>query len=86
MEHTHHTCDRCGKKINGNLKALSFMRFVVKKPMNIRVTTPNGYVAREFIDEFSNELNLEIHGCNEYKYFELCGNCRKDFERFMRNE
>lgn len=88
MEHRniYHTCDRCGKRIGGNIRKLNFIRFFAKKPMDMCITSPNGYVIREFMDKFSNEINVEIQTCGKNENFQLCGECRRDFERFMKNE
>ena len=72
-----HTCDRCGKKI-------------IPKPwkdVKFKPIASCGDIIPAFED---NDMCLEIKNVCRYEFhermYELCPKCRKDFERFMRNE
>lgn len=72
-----HTCDRCGKEIiPKNWKEVRFKQVGCC-----------GDIVPTFED---NDMCLEIKNVRRYKFLEktydLCPKCRKDFERFMRNE
>lgn len=72
-----HTCDRCGAEIK--FKPRQQLQYV---PCGI-YSEP---VARFTEDEISCEL-YKTRFCGKLKKtYELCPKCRKDFERFMRNE
>lgn len=72
-----HTCDRCGKEI------------IPKSWKEVRFKQVGccGDIVPTFED---NDMCLEIKSVRRYKFLErtydLCPKCRKDFERFMRNE
>jgi hypothetical protein len=71
------TCDRCGKEIiPKNWKEVRFKQVGCC-----------GDIVPTFED---NDMCLEIKNVRRYKFlektYELCPKCRKDFERFMRNE
>ena len=72
-----HTCDRCGKKI------------ILKnwKEVMFKEVGSCGDVVHTFEN---NDMYLEIKNVRRYKFlektYELCNKCRKDFERFMKNE
>lgn len=72
-----HTCDRCGKEI------------IPKswKKVKIKPTASCGDIIPVFED---NDMCLEVKNVRRYKFLErtydLRPKCRKDFERFMRNE
>ena len=72
-----HTCDRCGKEIIP--KSWNKVRF--KKVGRC------GDIVPTFED---NDMCVEIKNVRRYEFLErtydLCPKCRKDFERFMRNE
>lgn len=72
-----HTCDRCGKEI-------------IPKPwkdVKFKPIASCGDIIPAFED---NDMCLEIKNVCRYEFhermYELCPKCRKDFERFMRNE
>lgn len=72
-----HTCDRCGAEIK--FKPRQQLQYV---PCG----TYSEPVARFTEDEISCEL-YKTRFCGKLKKtYELCPKCRKDFERFMRNE
>lgn len=66
------TCDRCGEKIKRTL--------IRKGEMYIKTEIQEGYLASDLLD------NFELILYTKEAQFELCPKCRKDFERFMRNE
>lgn len=72
-----YTCDRCGKEIIP--KSWNEVKF---KPIGMC-----GDMVPYFED---NDMCLEIRNARRYGFhertYELCPKCRKDFERFMRNE
>lgn len=67
-----HTCDRCGEKIKNTL--------IRKGKMNIKTEVQEGYHASNVLNDF------EIILYTKEAQFELCPKCRKEFERFMKNE
>lgn len=72
-----HTCNRCGAEI----------RFKPKQQLQyVPCGTYSEPVARFTEDEISCELH-KIRFCGRLKkIYELCPKCRKDFERFMKND
>ena len=72
-----HTCDRCGREMIP--KSWNKVRF--KKVGRCGAIVPT------FED---NDMCLEIKNVRRYEFLErtydLCHKCRRDFERFMRNE
>lgn len=72
-----HTCDRCGKKIT--IRSIT----EIGKQITGRYT--------ETIPKFDDDDKwAEIEEVHKFFFigqkYELCPKCRKDFERFMRNE
>lgn len=89
-----YTCDRCGEKIeeipsNVIQSWRNIIRRRLLKPSELHTLTADkaGYISKTEllspdvvsaeIVEYYNMKRNEIH---------LCGKCRKEFERFMRNE
>lgn len=74
-----HTCDRCGEKIShrkrNEMKYTGFGKYSIPYPI-----FEDGDVVGE-IEKI--EKHRIFPGT---KVLELCPKCRKDFERFMRNE
>lgn len=71
-----HTCDRCGKEI-----ATETMGIIIFSEYG---TSLNEIPAFGLGDE---KGNIAIHTFEHVnKKYELCSECEKDFERFMRNE
>lgn len=72
-----HTCDRCGEKIKA-------------KPKNEMHFVRIGMYSDMTIDFSDSDIGAEIEKIHRVKFlnhkYELCPKCRKDFERFMRNE
>lgn len=89
-----YTCDRCGEKIeeipsNVMKSWRNVIRRRILKPSELHTLTTdkNGYVSKnelllpdvvsvEIVEYYNGKRN-DIH---------LCGNCRKEFEVFMRNK
>lgn len=87
-----HTCDRCGETIELVPENGRFRTFIQKNrriPAHIskEICERNGYVTEEFLKnpEITSASIVEYYNFKEYEY-DLCPKCRKEFERFMRNE
>lgn len=83
-----HTCDRCGVKVKP-IQEEQIFRFVHinRADLQMMYSEKNGYVVG--ITPTSEEnISVElVEDCVIRKAkFELCPKCRKEFERFMRNE
>lgn len=94
-ENIYHTCDRCGKKISDEIhrarRAHFFRREVI--PIKLKAITyePFSYDSEKKIIEINEDSKiLEMQIITSYNEkvteLELCKDCRKDFERFMKNE
>lgn len=93
-EEIYHTCDRCGKKIDILPNNADFLMRKLRKTVNAKQykiisADTQAYVAnleRESPD--IDAITIEILCTYRIKNneIELCGDCRKAFERFMRNE
>lgn len=74
-----HTCDRCGTNIihrsRNEMKFTSFGEYSVPRPI---------FKDGDVVGEIENTKKHFIFPGTET--LELCPECRKDFERFMRNE
>lgn len=71
------TCDRCGKEI------------IPKSRKEVKFKPIGSY--GDIVPIFEgNEICLEIKNVRRYEFLErtydLCPKCRRDFERFMKNE
>ena len=66
------TCDRCGVEIKNTL--------IRKGKMDIKAEIQDRYRVSYLLD------NFELILYTKEAQFELCPKCRKDFERFMKNE
>lgn len=70
-----HTCDRCGKEIaTETMGIINFSEYG---------TFPNEIPSFGLDDERGNITICAFEHAN--KKYELCSECEKDFERFMRN-
>lgn len=67
-----HTCDRCGEKIKNTL--------IRKGKAKIKSKIQKGYHIDSLLDNFGIILYTEE------AEIDLCPKCRKEFERFMKNE
>lgn len=72
-----HTCDRCGKEIIRHDEKYAYIKTREIKPLHEKSI----YTAEDLAKE---AFPMAIWK-NEHKY-DLCFKCRRDFERFMRNE
>lgn len=83
-------CDRCGEKIPYPCPTFPYGIFRCNKILNLKAKS---YEARTYINEMNALLGtdlLEISTSSLYDIkenrIELCGKCRKDFEKFMKNK
>lgn len=88
-----YTCDRCGEEIKEDIDSWKYFpgHFIkkIKTSETIAVISnePYGYVCgqtHELPDIKSVSIVRGYH--KKEKVIHLCGKCRKDFERFMKNE
>ncbi len=86
------TCDRCGAEIEETPRGAGYIHFIRRKickpeELKILATDRSGYISNtelispeivsvEIVEGYSEKQNT-IH---------LCGKCRKEFERFLKNE
>ena len=86
----YYTCDRCGARIEkvprNEIHKCIFYR---KKPIRIETTTlsPQEY-PHDCDENFAKVDSMEMIVYYDFRLgkYDLCSKCRKDFERFMRNE
>lgn len=72
-----HTCDRCGKEIK--IKPRNEIKFTwITRYSSLEPTFEDGDIGAEV-------ENIHTFRLHSHKY-DLCFKCRRDFERFMRNE
>lgn len=83
----YYTCDRCGKVINPR----HFLRLPLKRTQVFDLNTDMPEIKAYLGDihhlpdkKISMEINEYYEG--QFNNYHLCYECRKDFERFMRNE
>lgn len=100
MEHkeTYRTCDRCGIKLQGDMSKIPLLdkrilkRIKLKKlEIDTKTAEPYSHIINSELHKIDDEnsiYDMELYvGYNtKRKRLDLCGECRKDFERFMRNE
>lgn len=96
------TCDRCGKELKDDLKFYqygSYIQTFAKRTLTIDVETVE---TSSYLSEIMNIADIAVAEENDKqsvlqmaiftshslkrKRIDLCADCRKDFERFMRNE
>ncbi len=86
------TCDRCGAKIEemprgaGNTPKL---RRKLCKPEELKVLKADryGYISNtELINPEIVSVEIVEYYSEKQNTIHLCGKCRKEFERFMKNE
>lgn len=91
-EEIYHTCDRCGKRIDKMPIDTKYVNCLWKKifsPKEYKLLTADreGYItSTELISEDVVSATIFENYELKEKKFDLCGDCRKAFERFMRNE
>lgn len=74
-----YTCDRCGNEIKYTL--------IRRGKLRLNMENQNGYVAENvnaIVDELCERFGIVLYTTN--KNIDLRPKCRKDFERFMRND
>lgn len=91
-EEIFHTCDRCGKRIDKVPTDTRSLQRLWRKnfsPTEYKLLTSERYGYINKADLISENV-ISVQVCEEYnikeKKFDLCGDCRKAFERFMRND
>lgn len=72
-----HTCDRCGKEI---IRYNEFYAHIKTKEIN-PLNENNIYTAKDLAQQ-TFPMRIWEKKCE----YDLCPKCRKDFERYMRNE
>lgn len=92
MKQELHICDRCGETIelvpeNSRFRTLIQKNRRIPAHISKEICERNGYVTEEFLKspEISSASIVKYYNFERSEY-DLCHKCRKDFERFMRNE
>lgn len=87
-----YSCDRCGKNIEEIPSSAEWKHFIrrgICKTTELKTLTVNrnGYIpdAKLISPEITSMEIVESYLTQE-QTIHLCGKCRKDFERFMKNE
>ena len=84
-----HTCDRCGAEIDKIPSRKQFLHKKIASPTELKMMCDEkyGYVADTHLitEDVVSVTIVECHDV-ETRRFDLCPKCRKDFERFMKNE
>lgn len=92
-EEIYYTCDRCGEKIDVDMRTLPYIKRFTTKNFATRIETTT-FQPISNIDNVIKTANDEAEivsiqiktiYLDKHKSFELCGKCRKDFVRFMNN-
>ena len=84
-----HTCDRCGCEIKEMPRFINtiYRKIMPMTEFEMKYGEVSGYIMGTEV--LSDEL-IGVNICetvhDREKYFDLCHKCRKDFERFMKNE
>lgn len=86
----YYTCDRCGAKIEKVPSCEQWTHFFYRRrPMKIKTETisPQEYPrACDLNCAQVESMEMVVSYNTETKEYDLCPKCRKDFERFMKNE
>lgn len=94
MKKEEYFCDRCGKKLEEHKRIFGFSRKECIAQLELKTDdflpeypTPAdiGKMAKELANKEYDYMDITLHGLTRNKNIELCGNCRKDFEEFMKN-
>ena len=84
-----HTCDRCGAEIDKmpERTGIFYRKFLSPAELEMIYSDKCGYVSDEYM-VYENIMAVTIveSQSKNCKSFDLCPKCRKDFERFMKNE
>ncbi len=95
IENTYYICDRCGENIGKEIP--SERRGILSKwikRLNMQNMADVEFISENIVGYVSNAYllnhptaNAEIVESSEQKtkHYHLCGKCRKDFEKFMKN-
>lgn len=91
MRHTeeYYICDRCGERIKDVPRHLKYATIFYRKPIKIesRTVEPFVYSAEDETKAFEvGSMEIVIGYNTRSKEYDLCPKCRKEFERFMKNE
>ena len=87
-----YTCDRCGKYIKSVSQSLSQTPSIRKKYIKLADILTHKIFPKNYIGDdlktvlpevFSMDI-IEYYDCEE-KHYHLCGKCRKEFERWIKN-
>lgn len=89
-----YTCDRCGAEIEKPKiwydRMFPYLRNVnLKRPMcfkEIFAEIEQGRIEPVISRDGIDSIILDEYYCTRTKQIDLCPKCRRDFERFMRNE
>lgn len=89
-----HTCDRCGAEIEKPKiwydRMFPYLRTVnLKRPMSFKeiyTEIEQGRIEPIINEDGIQNIMLCEYYCIKSKQIDLCPKCRKDFERFMKNE
>lgn len=90
-EEIYHTCDRCGKKIDIMPGEIPLFQKILKRKVDTEeyeeiTTDVKAYISNQLKQDVdSMEIVITWHYYTKRKKFDLCGDCRKAFERFMKN-
>ena len=84
-----YTCDRCGEEIDMLPSQQHILRRKIVSPIELEMMCDEkyGYIGDTHLitDDVISVTIVECHDV-ETRRFDLCPKCRKDFERFMKNE
>lgn len=87
-----YTCDRCGadiKEIPYAAGGRNIFRRSIFKPSELKILTAerNGYISdTQLISPKIVSVEIVEGYAENRKTIHLCGKCRKEFEKFLRNE
>ncbi len=84
-----YTCDRCGEYIKDVPSSLPILPFRRTKLTNLSTTTASLDKYLENLEPvLENVWSMDIieYYFNKEKHYHLCGKCRKEFERWIKNE
>lgn len=83
------TCDRCGAEIKETPHDMDlfFHKIISKEKFEMQYCETNGFIAdSNLITENILSVTICEYHRVQKKVFDLCPRCRKEFERWMKNE
>lgn len=85
-EEIYHTCDRCGNKLKNDI--IKFDRKKEIKILSVKTATERveEVLKRAEMESCIREIKIEMKHFLQTDHIELCCDCRKAFEQFMKNE